>query len=134
MTEEKHSPAVDSQTKHVNQRREERYKVPEDCRRYIQLRVKSGDKFIPAVLGNFSRSGILFECPVPFSKGDRTECVIAISLLVSRELSFIIEVRYCYSDNGTHIMGASIDSISDEAWFDVFVDVHDFVVLRKGSQ
>jgi hypothetical protein len=30
-------------------------------------------------------------------------------------------------------MGASIDNISDEIWFDVFVEVHDFIVLRKGS-
>jgi hypothetical protein len=134
MTKQRDSAAVDSKKEYNNERREERYKVPEDCQRYIQLRVKSVDKFVPAVLGNFSRSGILFECPVPFSKGDRTECVIAISLLVSRELSFGIEVRYCYSDNGIHIIGASIDTISDEAWFDVFVDVHDFVIVRKGSR
>ncbi|HUI45542.1 MAG TPA: PilZ domain-containing protein [Nitrospirota bacterium] len=134
MTKQRDSAAVDSQKGYNNERREERYKVPEDCQRYIQLWVKSVDKFVPAVLGNFSRSGILFECPVPFSKGDRTECVIAISLLVSRELSFGIEVRYCYSDNGIHIIGASIDTISDEAWFDVFVDVHDFVIVRKGSR
>jgi hypothetical protein len=134
MADAKDSPSVDSQRKYNDQRREERYNVPDNCRQYIQLRVKSGDKFVPAVLGNFSRSGILFECSVPFNKGERTECFIAISLLVSRELSFGIEVKYCYSGSGTHILGASIDTISDEAWFDVFVDVHDFIVLRKGAK
>jgi hypothetical protein len=50
-------------------------------------------------------------------------------LLLSREISFGIEIKYCYEDKGSYIMGASIDTISDEVWFDVFVEVHDFIVL-----
>jgi hypothetical protein len=117
----------------VEKRREERFPVPEVYKRYITLEVKHGDRFVPAVLANFSRKGILFECPVPFEKGRRTECVIKISLVLSREISFGINIMYCYSNNGSHIMGASIDSISDLTWFDVFVEVHDFIILRQGS-
>ncbi len=114
-------------------RRENRYDIPDACQQYIKLWVKSGNKVVPAILGNFSRSGILFECPLPLSKGTHTECIISILLLFSREISFGIEVRYCYEDNGSYIMGASIDTISDGIWFDVFVEVHDFIVLRQGS-
>jgi hypothetical protein len=117
----------------VGKRREKRYNVPDSCQQYIKLQVKSGNEFVPAILGNFSRSGILFECPVSFNKGIHTECVISVSLLLSREISFGIEVKYCYEDKGSYIMGASIDTISDEVWFDVFVEVHDFIVLRQGS-
>jgi hypothetical protein len=124
---ESDSPAVGKK------RREQRYNVPDSCQQYIKLRIKSGNEFVPAILGNFSRSGILFECPVAFSKGMHTECVISISLLLSREISFGIEVKYCYTDKDSYIMGASIDTISDETWFDVFVEVHDFIVLRQGS-
>ena len=124
---------IESNSPAVGKRREERYTVPDSCQQYIMLRVKSGNEFVPAILGNFSRSGILFECSVPFSKGMHTECVISISLLLSREISFGIEVKYCYSDKGSYIMGASIDTISDETWFDVFVEVHDFIVVRQGS-
>jgi len=131
MAEEQDLPAAGLQKNYREQRREERYKVPNDCRQYIQLRVKNGNEAVPAVLGNFSRSGILFECPIPFNKGEHTECIIAISLLVARELSFRIEVKYCYMDKGTYLMGASIDAISDEAWFDLFVEVHDFIMLRR---
>ena len=60
------------------------------------------------------------------------ECIISVSLLLSREVSFGIEVKYCYADHGSHILGASIDTISDEVWFDAFVEVHDFIVLRQG--
>ncbi len=130
---ERSSPAAGPQGKIDEKRREKRYDVPDACRQYIKLRVKSGSEFVPAILGNFSRNGILFECPVPLSQGEHTECIISISLLLSREISFGIEVKYCYADHGSHITGASIDTISDETWFDVFVEVHDFIVLRQGS-
>ncbi len=130
---EKYSPNVGSQGKIDEKRRENRYNVPDACRQYIKLWVKSGNEFVPAILGNFSRSGILFECPRSFSQGMHTECIISISFLFSRKISFGIEVRYCYEDHGSYIMGASLDSISDGTWFDVFVEVHDFIVLRQGS-
>ena len=120
------SPASDK-------RREERYNVPDACQQYIKLRIKSGNEFVPAVLGNFSRNGILFECPVSFNKGTHVECVISISLLLSREISFGLDVRYCYASRDSYIMGASINTISDEIWFDVFVEVYDFITLRQGS-
>ena len=116
-----------------DKRRGKRYNVPDSCRQYIKLQVKSGNEFVPAILGNFSRNGILFECPVSFNKGMHTECILSISLLLSREISFGIEVKYCYTDKDSYIMGASIDTISDQVWFDVFVEVHDFIVLRQGS-
>jgi hypothetical protein len=130
---ERCSPGAGSREETNKKRRENRYNVPDACQQYIKLRVKSGNEFVHAILGNFSRSGILFECPRSFSKGMRTECVMAISLLSSREISFGIEVRYCYEDHGSYIMGASIDTISDGTWFDVFVEAHDFIVLRQGS-
>jgi len=95
--------------------------------------VKSGNEFVPAVLGNCSRNGILFESPAPFSKGEHTQCILSVSLVLSREISFGIEVKYCYADHGSHITGASIDTISDETWFDAFVEVHDSIVQRQGA-
>ncbi len=92
--------------------------------------MKRNGRLVPAVLGNFSRSGILFESSEQFSQGEHTECVIAISLLLSRAISFGIEVRYCYAARGSYITGASIHKISDETWFDVFEEVHDFIVTR----
>lgn len=124
---------IESDSPAVGKRREKRYTVSDSCQQYIKLQVKSGNEFIPAILGNFSRNGILFECPVPFGKGMHAECVISISLLLFREISFGIEVRYCFVNKGSYIMGASIDTISDQVWFDVFVEVHDFIVLRQGS-
>jgi hypothetical protein len=128
---DKSPPAARSQEEGADKRREKRYEVSRALQQYIKLRVKSGNEFVPAILGNFSRSGILFECPVPFRQGDRTECVMSISLRHSREISFSIEVKYCYADQGSHIMGASIDTISDERWFDSFVEAHDIIVLRQ---
>jgi len=132
-TSERSSPPGGPQKDVDQKRREKRYDVSGAFQQYIRLRVKSGGEFVPAVLGNFSRNGILFECPVPFSQGEHTTCVLSISLVLDREISFGIEIRYCYADHGSHIMGASIDTISDETWFDAFVEVHDSIVLRRGS-
>ena len=130
---ERSSPVVNSQQDIEEKRREKRYAVSGDLQKYVKLQVKSGKEFVPAVLGNFSRSGILFESPVPFSQGEHTKCVLAISLVLAREISFGIEVRYCYADHGSHITGAAIDTISDETWFDAFVEVHDAIALRQAS-
>jgi hypothetical protein len=108
--------------------------VPDACQEHIGLQVKSGNDFVPALLGNFSRNGILFESPVPFRQGVHAECIVTISFLPTREISFGIEVRYCYADHGSHITGAAVDTISDEKWFDVLVDAHDFIVLRQCSR
>src|SRR5574341_1568624 len=128
------SPAVGSQNEGAEKRREKRYDVSGALQRYIKLKVKSGNEFVPAVLGNFSRSGILFECPASFSQGEHTECVMSISLRQYREISFGIEVKYCYADHGSHITGASIDTISNEKWFDAFVDAHDYIVQHQDSK
>jgi PilZ domain len=128
------SPTGGSPEYNNEKRREKRYDIPDACRQDIKLRVKNGNEFVPAILANVSRNGILFECPVSFSKGMQTECILSISLRLAQEISFVIEVRYCYADNGSHITGASIVSISDEVWFDVFVEAHDLIVLNKGSE
>jgi hypothetical protein len=131
---EMNSPAGGSPIKNSESRRGKRYEVPRDCQQHVKLWVKNSNERVPAILGNFSRHGILFECPVPFKQGDHTEGIISISLLLSREITFGIEVKYCYEDHGSHITGASIDAISDEFWFDAFTEVYDLIVLRKGSK
>lgn len=112
-----------SQEEIADRRREKRYTVPDACQKHIKLRVRRANEFVPALLGNFSRNGILFECPLSFQQGEHAEC----------SLSFGIEVKYCYSDHGSYITVASIDTISDEKWFDIFVEAHDFIVLRQSS-
>lgn len=126
------APGAGAQNDFEERRREKRYDVSGAFQKYVKLQVKSGSEFVPAVLGNFSRNGILFESLVPFNQGEHTTCVLSISLVLSREISFGIEIRYCYADHGSHITGASIDTISDGTWFDAFVEVHDLIV-RQGS-
>ena len=118
----------------IVQRKEQRYNVPDPCRQYITLKVKKGLEIVPAVIGNFSRNGILFECPLQFNKGDRTECVLRVDLVITREMTFGIEIKYCYENNGSFINGATISTISEETWFDTFEEIFDFVVVRQGNK
>jgi hypothetical protein len=53
--------------------------------------------------------------------------------VLAREISFGIEIKYCYEDHGSFITGAAIDTIADETWFDAFVEVYDLIVLRRRS-
>ena len=116
-----------------NRRLEKRYEVPAVYQRYIQLRVKAGNIFVPAVLNNFSRHGILFECAEPFDVDTRAECIISISRLLSRDISFGIAVKYCKKNEQAFRIGAIIETVADATWFDVFVEIHDFIVQRQDS-
>jgi hypothetical protein len=66
-------------------------------------------------------------------KGDRAECVLRVDLVIVREITFGIEVKYCYENNGSFISGAAIYTISEETWFDAFEEIFDFVVVRQGK-
>ena len=117
----------------ADKRQEKRYDVPAVYQRYIQLRVKAGNNFVPAVLNNFSRRGILFECTEPFDVDTHAECIISISRLLSRDISFGIAVKYCKKDEPAFRIGAVIETVADATWFNVFVEIHDFIVQRQDS-
>jgi len=117
----------------ADRRLEKRYEVPAVYQRYIQLRVKAGNNFVPAVLNNFSRRGILFECMAPFDVDTHAECIISISRLLSRDISFGIAVKYCKKNEQAFRIGAIIETVADATWFNVFVEIHDFIVQRQDS-
>lgn len=115
----------------IEKRLEERLSVPPVYQRYITLRVKSGNEFVPCALGNFSRSGILFVSQEPFEADSHAECVIATPSLLSREVVFGIRIKYCLSKESSFFVGAAIDTVSDQLLFDIFAEVHDYIVQRQ---
>jgi hypothetical protein len=112
-------------------RREERYRVPSLYQRYITLQVKSRDDFSPVVLDDFSRSGILFVSPAPFEVGSAAECLISMPGVFSRDIAFGIIIKYCMPNESAFLVGAAIDTVADAIWFDIFVEVHDFMKKRR---
>lgn len=118
----------------IDKRKEPRYNVPDPCQQYITLKVQKGLEIVPAVISNFSRHGILFEGPLQFNIGDHAECFLRVNLVIAREITFGIEVKYCYENNGCFINGANIYTISEEIWFDAFEEIFDFVVVRQGKK
>ncbi len=117
----------------INKRKEPRHEIPDPCRKYLTFTVKREQEQVTAVIGNFSRSGILFECSRQFAAGDRAECSLRLKTAPSREILFGIEVKYCYENKGTFIIGASIHAISQDAWFDAFEKLFDMIVTRQGA-
>lgn len=117
----------------IDNRKEQRHEIPDPCRKYLAFTVQHGTEQIEAVIGNFSRNGILFECPREFAAGARAECSLQLKKTNPRAISFGIEVKYCYQNNGTFIIGASVHSISQDKWFDAFEQLFDMIVTRQGN-
>jgi len=117
----------------IDNRKEQRHEIPDPCRKYLTFTVSQEQERVTAVIGNFSRNGILFECSRMFAAGDRTECSLRVNAPTPREITFEIDVRYCYENNGTFITGASIHTISQDKWFDAFEKLFDMIVTRQGK-
>lgn len=133
MTDERRppSPRNGSKRNFIEKRREDRFRVPSVYQRSITLRVKSSGDFETVVLGAFSRSGILFVSPAPFEAGSNAECIISIPRVLSRDIAFGITVKHCLQKEGAFFVGAAIDTVADAFWFDVFAEVHDFIMKRQ---
>jgi hypothetical protein len=117
----------------IDNRKEQRHEIPNPCRKYLTFTVKHEHEQVTAVIGNFSRNGILFECSRQFTAGDRTECSLRLNTANPREITFGIEVRYCYENKGAFITGASVHAISQDKWFDAFEQLFDMIVTRRGT-
>ena len=117
----------------IDKRKEHRHEIPDPCRKYLTLTVQHEKEHVAAVIGNFSRNGILFECRRQFTAGDRTECSLRVNTATLREITFEIEVKYCYENKGAFITGASIHAISHDKWFEAFEKLFDMIVTRQGT-
>ncbi len=117
----------------IDNRKERRHEIPDPFREYLTLTVTHGQESATAVIGNFSRNGILFESSRQFTAGDRAECSLRLKRATPREITFGIEVKYCYENKGTFITGASIHAISLDTWFDAFEKLFDMIVSRQGA-
>lgn len=117
----------------IEKRREDRYAVSTIYQRYLELRIKAGNDLVPVVMDNFSRHGILFESPVPFDADAHVECLISISRSLSKDIAFKVQIRHCLKKENIFIIGAAIETVADSTWFDIFVEVHNFIVQRQGT-
>jgi hypothetical protein len=122
-----------SDTSFAVSRREQRLPVPAVYHRYINLNVKINDVFVPVILQNFSGSGVLFESQEPFAIESRADCVISLPQSLSKEIAFDIRVKHCRKKKDTFFIGATIETVADATWFNVFREVHDFIMERQGD-
>lgn len=136
MTDEQKKAVADSEPSNASYampRREPRLPVPAAYQRYINLKVKIDGIFVQVILHNFSGSGVLFECHAPCEVESRADCIISIPQSLSREIAFDIRVKHCQKKNNTFFVGAAIETASDQTWFNIFREVHDFIMQRQGG-
>ncbi|HEX9022017.1 MAG TPA: PilZ domain-containing protein [Nitrospirota bacterium] len=109
-----------------------RYKVPDFYRKYIGLKIGSGDAAVDVNLFNFSRHGLMFRSKAPFEAESMTECVISASQFLTKDITFRCRVKFCLPREGSYEIGAEIEAAADATWFDIFTEVHDFIMKREG--
>jgi hypothetical protein len=133
MADEQRPPSTRSGSKgnFIEKRREARFPVPSVYQRSITLRVKSRGDFSTVVLGAFSRSGILFVSSAPLEAGSDAECIISMPGVLSRDIAFCITVKHCLQKDDIFLVGAAIATVADAVWFDIFAEVHDFIMKRR---
>lgn len=119
----------DSHEKRVD----ERYHVPAVYKQHVKLQVRSGNAFEHVDIGNFSRRGVLFVSAVRLDIDSSVDCIISIAQLLAKEVSFGARIKHCVEKNGSFLIGANIESVADANWFEVFAEVHDFVMRQHDA-
>ncbi len=141
----------------IERRKGKRYVVPEIYREYITFKVnpersfftspskagvgadewvnRASGKFVTMELLDFSSNGIRFKSPYGVSVDSAIECLISAPKSLTKEVPFIVKIKYCIQDDPDeeYLIGAEIIETSDKVWFDVFSNVHDFIKKRIGN-
>ncbi|MCL4476778.1 MAG: PilZ domain-containing protein [Nitrospirae bacterium] len=109
-------------------RRELRFPLPGIHQKYILMKVKIADSFVPVVIKNFSPHGIQFTCPEPLVPDTVRDCILLSTHGIKKEVSFKVKVRYCTKQGPAFVVGVQTEDISDKVSFNFFKSVHDFIM------
>jgi hypothetical protein len=134
MAEDQKKASTPNTVSFIEKRRESRYPLSTKGPRYhyIDMKVRAGNEYVPVVIDNLSRHGIQFESPLPFCAEAQAECLISISRSLSRDLAFSILIKHCERKGDGFICGATVETVADATWFDIFIEVHNYILQRKG--
>ncbi len=116
-------------------RTEIRFPLTEIHQKYIMMKVKIADSFVPVGITNFSAHGIQFTCPEPLAPGTVKDCILLSTRVIEKEVSFRVKVKYCTKQGAAFIAGVRTESVSDTVFFDFFRSVHELImqVLSRES-
>lgn len=110
----------------AEKRKEVRYPLPNYLRDSIGVKIKLAGAAAPAVLVNFSQSGLQIKSAEPLAVGSRIECCLALPHPAENEVTFKATVRY--SSGGGGFAGAQIEEVSGVKVFNFFNNVHYFIM------
>lgn len=111
----------------LERRKEKRHPVPHIYQKYIGLRIKHNEDFLPVGLLDLSEHGVRIKSPVKFSAGSVIECIVSIPESLTKEVAFKAKIRHWLKEDDSFILGAEIEEVEDRVWFRVFRKVHDFI-------
>ena len=109
-------------------RRENRYPFPDEYGKYIRMTMMRGDATEAVGLLDFSRHGIRFRVADPVGDGSEFECSLSAPYSIAGETSFLVRAVHCMATGDGYAVGGEICEIADEASFNVFTKLYDFMV------
>jgi len=110
-------------------RKEQRYPVPAIYQKYITIEAYGND----ICLIDFSRSGLGFVSLKELKVGTCIDCVLSAPRSLSQKVRLTVEVRFCKEISDEYVIGSLIKKVEDELWFDLFQEVHDYI-LKHGDE
>ena len=121
------SQKVLKQSNSEERRKERRCPVPAIYRKYITMETDGSD----VCLVDFSKSGIGFVTLRELKVGTLIDCVLSAPRSLSQKVKLTVEIRFCREINGEYIIGSLIKKVDDELWFDLFQEVHDYILHHE---
>ncbi len=108
-------------------RKEPRRPVPAIYQKYISMEVDDSN----ACLTDFSKNGLGFVTSKELKVGTFIDCVLSAPRSLSHKIKLHVEIRFCKEVNGEYIIGSLIKKVDDELWFDLFIEVHKYILQHE---
>ncbi len=109
-------------------RREIRYPLPDDYRKYITITTEINGSMLTMELINFSKRGFQALSPALLKEGTVHTFTLITEHSMKKHLTLNATIRYCGAekDNG-YLIGAEIEKVSDSPDFNFFNNVFGFI-------
>jgi hypothetical protein len=105
-----------------------RYPLPRIYEKYISMKVTLPGRSVPVSIIDFCQRGTQFQSPESLQPGTVTECTLATTVNMKKEVHFRMMIKFCSLRDDGYRIGAHIADVGDSSEFNFFNNVYDFIV------
>ncbi len=115
-------------------RKEERLRLPEPFREYLNATVRIGDEDVHVEVDELSEHGLRIFCPVPFDEGTKRTLRVSMPQSHQKEVGIEALIHHCSdaSNSTSFRAGGQVTHVDDELLYRVFKNTLSFITNRAG--